>query len=151
MTVDNDYIKSLAKEFTSESIQDQDPAGLCFPTSFLLQVYLGTKGIKSELIKGEVPELKSDGATQKNPHYWLQIDKTDIIVDATIQQFKSPDPIYVGRVQDNDITKTYIPSELEFQSWFKTDFGNWRHNYEESQYPPPLDGATFFLYHISSV
>lgn len=143
MTINNDYIKSLAKDFTSDSIRDQDPAGLCFPTSFLLQVYLSAKGIKSDLIKGEVPELKPDGATKKTPHYWLQIDKTDTIVDATIQQFKNPDPIYVGRLQDNDITKTYIPSVLGFQSWFSTDFGNWRHNYEESQYPPPLDEGPY--------
>ncbi len=143
MTVDKDYILKLTKDFTSESIHDQDPAGLCFPTSFLLHVYLGTKQIKSSLIKGDFPELQPDGTTKKTPHYWLQIDTTDIIVDATIQQFKNPDPIYVGTLQDNEITKTYIPNELGLQSWFETDFNVWKDKYEESRYPARLDESPY--------
>lgn len=143
MTIDKNYIEKLAKEFTSESIRDQDPAGLCFPTSLLLQIFLGTKKIKTTLIKGEVPKLEPDGTTKKTSHYWLQIDSTDIIVDATIQQFKNPKPIYVGTLQDNKITKTYTPTNLDFQLWFPTDFANWKYNYEQSEYPPPLDKSPF--------
>jgi hypothetical protein len=139
----NEQLEKLTKCFISESISDQDPAGLCFPTSFLLQIYLGTKQIKSSLIKGEVPVKKTDGTYLNNPHYWLQIDSTDIIVDATIKQFNNPDPIYVGKIQDNEITKTYIPNELELQAWFPTDFGIWKHYFEESVYPPPLDECPY--------
>ena len=137
MTTDNDYIKKLTKDFISESIQDQEPIGLCFHTSILLQVYLATKQIKSSLIKGKAPDIGND------EHYWLQINDSDIIVDATIQQFNNPDPIYVGKLQDNEITKTYVPNGLDLQSWFPSVFANWKRYYEESEYPPALDETPY--------
>ena len=140
MTVDKDYIEKITKDFISKSISDQNPAGLCFPTSLLLQVYLGTKKIKSSLIKGEVPQVKSDGTSHNIEHYWIQIDSTDVIVDATIQQFKNPEPIYVGKLQDNEITKTYIPNKLELNLWFPIAFTSWKYNYETTCPITPLDG-----------
>ena len=96
-------------------------------------MYLATRQIRTTIIKGEAPALGNKG------HFWLQINSTDIIVDATIQQFKNPDPIYVGKLQDNEITKTYIPNGLELEEWFPTTFGIWKRYYELSVDPPNLD------------
>ncbi|MBV6485556.1 MAG: hypothetical protein KFKLKKLM_02126 [Flavobacteriales bacterium] len=138
MTVDINYIEKLTKEFMSESIRDQNPAGLCFPTSYLLQLYLATKKTYSDLIKGKVPITNLDGTTEDREHYWLRIKSTDIIIDATIQQFGNPSPIYVGKLLCNKITKTYIPNKLDLQSWFPRDFENWTYNYVRSEHPQPV-------------
>lgn len=131
------YILKLTRKLISESISDQNPAGLCFSTSIPLQIYLATKQIECNIIKGKVPQIV-DGNIQYSSHYWLQIASTDIIIDGTIQQFENPDAIYVGRSQDNQITKTYIANGLAFDEWFRTDFKFWKMPYEEPTYP--LDG-----------
>jgi hypothetical protein len=135
MKTDHNYLKKLTEDFISESIRDQDPAGLCFGTSFPLQIYLATKQLRSRLIKGEVPQPKANGTIQNVPHYWLQIDSGDIILDATIQQFKNPEPIYIGKLQDNEITEKYIPNNLALDSWFPDDFDSWKKPYEYSTFP----------------
>jgi hypothetical protein len=138
LKAEHNHIKKLTEDFISESIRHENPAGLCFGTSFPLLIYLATKQIKSSLIKGGVPQPKADGTIQNVPHYWLQIDSEDIILDPTIQQFKNPDPIYIGKLQDNEITKKYIPNNLKCDSWFHEDFDGWKKPYEDSTFP--LDG-----------
>ena len=123
-----DYIIKITKDFTSESLRNQDPAGLCFSTSIYLQIYLATKQIKSNLISGKVP---SHDVT----HFWLYIESEDIIVDATIQQFNNPEPIYVGKLKDNEITKTYIPNGMELDKWFQTHFNIWENPFVITTFP----------------
>ena len=141
MDTENRYkhLRQLTDSFLSQSIRSQDPAGLCFSTSFPLLIYLAIKGIKCDLRKGEVAKLESDGTTRNTTHYWLQLHSEDIIIDPTYTQFiinKNVEPIYIGKLKDCEVM--YKQGDDEWDTWFPNDFDGWKTPYEDIDFP--LDG-----------
>lgn len=132
---EQDLIKQFAEEFTLESLQGQNPAGLCLPTSLFLQLYLATKQIKCDIIKVDYPKRNHDNTIENIGHFLLYIKSNDIIIDATIKQFNNSDYIYVGKKKDNPITKSYILTEMDYSEWFPIIFGVWECPFIDIPYP----------------
>ena len=132
--------KKLTEDFISESIKTEDPAGLCFATSFPLLIYLATKQIKSRLKTGKVPKEMPHDPNFKVDHYLLQIDSDGTILDPTIQQFnKDVEPIYIGKPIDSEVTNKYKLCDLPINSWFQQTYDSWRKTYDDPTFP--LTGA----------
>ena len=129
-------IKKLTEEFISECIKNEDPKGLCFATSYPLHIYLLTKNIKSKLIAGKVPKPKPVDANFQYDHFWLQIDKEGTIIDPTIMQFSgdAKTQIYVGKLDENETTKTYIVNEDHSNYWFQSVYNTWRDAFADPYY-----------------
>jgi hypothetical protein len=102
-------LKMLVQTLTSEPIGDQNPQGFCFSTSFALSIYLDAFGFKNSIAEGEF----------NCSHYWLNLNGYDnIIIDATIRQFDfRQDPIYIGKIDENEITKQYKITCSSFNDW----------------------------------
>lgn len=140
MKKDHYNIVKLSKEFTSECIRTEDPAGLCFATSFPLLIYLATKQIKSQIRTGKVPKILADGISIDVDHFWLQIDKEGTILDPTIQQFKEDqEPIFIGMIQDNEVTEKYKPCDLPSYLWFPEVYRDWKTPFVDPTYPLEVD------------
>lgn len=130
-------IKKLTEDFISESIKHEDPSGLCFATSYPLKIYLLTKKFNSKIIAGKVPKSIPEDENFKFDHFWLQIDKDGTMLDPTIKQFSGDDkmPIYLGKLDENVITKNYIVSEVPTKDWFQHVYDAWRAPFMDSTYP----------------
>lgn len=137
MKLEHLRVKKLAEDFISESIKNEDPSGLCFATSYPLKIYLLTKNVRSKLIAGKVPKSIPEDVNFKFDHFWLQIDKDGTMLDPTIKQFSGDDkmPIYLGKLDENVITKSYIVSEIPTKDWFQNVYDAWRTPFIDSTYP----------------
>lgn len=130
-------VKKLAEDFISESIKSEDPSGLCFATSYPLKIYLLTKNVNSKLIAGKVPKSIPEDEHFKFDHFWLQIDKEGTMLDPTIKQFSGDDKmqIYLGKLDENVITKSYIVSEIPTKDWFQSVYNSWSTPFIDPTYP----------------
>lgn len=136
MKTDHQYIKKLTEDFTSESIRTEDPAGLCFATSFPLFIYLGTKQIKSSLRVGRVPMLNTENKIRKVSHFWLQIDGEGTMLDPTIRQFdENEEPIYIGKLTENKVTKKYKLLHYHPEIWFPKTYRDWKTPLDDLSFP----------------
>ncbi len=137
MKTDHLKIKELTEEFISESIKNENPAGLCFATSYPLKIYLLIKNVRSILKVGKVPKATLDDPDFKYDHFWLEIDEEGTILDSTIIQFSGDlkMPIYIGKLEDYDITKQYIKSEDLTKNWFPQVYYSWSTPFVDRTYP----------------
>jgi hypothetical protein len=94
---------------TSEPIGNENPKGFCFSTSFALSIYLDAFGYQNSIAEGDF----------NCAHYWLNPKGYDnIIIDAAIRQFDfKQDPIYIGKIGENEITKQYKITNSSFNDW----------------------------------
>ncbi len=109
-------LKILVQTLTSVPIWNENPKGFCFSSSFALSIYLNALGYQNSIAEG----------TFNVKHFWLTIEGDDnIIVDATIRQFDwKQDPIYIGKIEENEITKQYKINNSSFNDWVQfTKFG----------------------------
>jgi hypothetical protein len=102
-------LKMLVQTLTSEPIGNENPKGFCFSTSFALSIYLDAFGYQNSIAEGNF----------NCAHYWLNLKGYDnIIIDATIRQFDiKQDPIYIGKIGENEITKQYKITYSSFNDW----------------------------------
>lgn len=133
-------IKQLSEDFIWDYIQNEDPSGLCFITSYSLLIYLSSKQIKTELKTGLFEKILEDNQILKVNHYWLQVKSNGDILDSTIRQFDMnfESTIYIGKIDENYISKTYIIDKSLKNNWFFETYENWKTPFVDPLYP--LDG-----------
>lgn len=121
MPLEKDEIKKLVNEFTSQAIGMENPEGMSFLTCFPISILLDLNQIDNAISYGN--------ASRNNclvDHCWLTIDTEGTILDPTIRQFDlSMESTYIGKLDENDITKKYQPINLPFQEWFVNAYNIW--------------------------
>ena len=109
-------INNLLQPFIKKGIGWNEPAGLCFSTSFSMQVYLNIHGISSSLKAGRY---------KNQDHFWLAIEN-DMVIDATLKQFDDEQPeVYIGSVAFNPITNGFESYNLDLAGWYNI-YDMWR-------------------------
>ncbi|MBK7128269.1 MAG: hypothetical protein IPM74_12410 [Crocinitomicaceae bacterium] len=134
----NEQIKAMAENFISDGLKNENPAGLCFTTSFALMIYLYAKGIKTEIRSGTFPKLLKDGSVFNVAHFWLQVDQEGTVLDATYNQFNdqpSDGGVYLGRLEDHELTQKYKVYPEKYEDWFPEVWSVWSMPYEDTTYP----------------
>lgn len=111
-------IKSIAEEFTIQSIGTTIPKNMCFLTCYPLLLFLKIRGVDASLNRGEYNNDKY----KKAHHYWLNLDEyKGIILDPTIRQFEENiEPVYIGK-----ITHNYTLDIHPFNAWFSVTYNIW--------------------------
>ncbi len=114
-------LKDMINEFTSQTFGTEIPNGLCFSTCFPISILLDIKQIKNAISCGDAPKNNTTVT-----HVWLTLDNEGTILDPTIRQFDSTmESIYIGKLEENKVTKKYIPINASYQEWFVTTYNNW--------------------------
>jgi hypothetical protein len=121
MYIEKDSIKKLVNEFTSQTIGLENPEGLCFLTCFPISILLEIHQIHNSISCGDAPKNNSFVN-----HCWITLDNEETIIDPTIRQFDSNmESTYIGKLEENKVTKKYIPINAHYQEWFVTAYNNW--------------------------
>lgn len=134
----NERIKTTVENFISDSLKNENPAGLCFTTSFALMIYLYAKGIKTELRSGTFPKPLKDGSIFNISHFWLEVDQEGTVLDATYNQFNDQPNyggVYLGKIEDHEFTKKYYVYHGKYEDWFPEVWRLWATPYEDNTYP----------------
>ena len=114
-------IKNLAEEFTSQTFGTEIPEGYCFLTCFPFSILLDIKNIKHSIICGTTS--KNDSLVA---HIWLYVNQEGTIIDPTIRQFDhTMEAVYVGKLEENEITKQFKPGQDSFNEWFPNAYEIW--------------------------
>jgi len=111
-------IYEIVFRFTESTIGDECPKYLCYCTCLPLSLFLKINDINCSLTSGH---YNNNGI--QTPHSWLTLnDYHNVIIDPTIQQFKSNvDPIFIGLLNPAEYT---IDAKFSNQSSYN-DFKIW--------------------------
>ena len=121
MNIEKDRIKKIVNEFTSQTFGAENPEGLSFLTCLPISILLEIKQIDNSISCGEAHRNKSI-----INHFWLEIDNVGTILDPTIRQFDpNMESTYIGKLNENDVTKKYVPLNTSYQEWFVTTYNIW--------------------------
>lgn len=115
-------MNEIVKSFIDNTIQKQDPSGLCFTVSLPLHLHLRNNGYPCSL---------GVGRCEDRDHFWVKLDNSDNIVDATILQFdfaKHLPSIYIG-VKPNEFNEDLKPG------WFNETVETWVSPFKVIGYP----------------
>jgi hypothetical protein len=128
---ERDRLIGIVEKITNSSIGSQDPCGFCFSTSYALSILFTINEI-NHTIQG--------GKYESRDHFWINLtDYNGIIIDATIKQFDdSQDPIYIGSLADNSISKKFVQLNYGLAEWLHL-YGIWREPLLDSYYSIPRD------------
>lgn len=121
MQTENDHIKKIVTEFTSQTIGIENPEGLCFVTCLPVSILLETHQIANSISCGDAPRNKS-----VVNHCWITLDHEGTIIDPTIRQFDpNMESTYVGKLDDNKVTKKYVPINASDQELILSTYKIW--------------------------
>ena len=118
MHTDTFSIKKIVSEFTSQTFGAENPEGLSFSTCFPISILLDLNQIENSISCGNAPRNNSIVN-----HFWLTIDHEGTILDPTIQQFDpTMESIYVEKINENEVTRKYVPIASTYQDWFMSAY-----------------------------
>jgi hypothetical protein len=121
MPLDNDKLKKLVNEFTSLTIGVENPEGMSFLTCFPISILLDLHQIDNSISYG----VASRNNSLVN-HCWLTLDSEGTILDPTIRQFDlNMESTYIGKLDENDITKYFEPINEPVQDCFDAAYNIW--------------------------
>ena len=114
MQIEKDKIKKIVNEFTSRTFGLENPKGLCFLTCFPISILLETHQIENSITCGDAPRNYN-----LVNHCWITLDNEGKILDPNMES------TYIGKLDENTVTKKYVPINASYQEWFMTTYNNW--------------------------
>ena len=121
MQTEKHKIKKIVNEFTSQAIGTVNPEGMCFLTCFPISILLDIEQVGNTISCGYA--YRNNSLVN---HCWITLNNEGIIIDPTIRQFDSNiESIYIGKINDNEVTKKYVPFNVTYQEWFVNTHKIW--------------------------
>ncbi len=114
-------LKKMVNAFTAKTFGEEIPEGLSFSTCYPISILLDRHQIHNTI---------SLGSAFKNgvivSHCWLTLDNEGTILDPTIRQFNpNMASTYIGKLNENEITRNYISISPTTQNRFEDVYELW--------------------------